>query len=81
MTDNNAPDGTEIVVARDYENDAVVVETPDREQRFSPTAARQFANLMDIGNKIPASPFSGSGRLADELKRAADDVENAEGDE
>jgi hypothetical protein len=81
MTDNNAPDGTEIVVARDYENDAVVVETPNHEQRLAPTAARQFANLMEVGDKLPASPFSGTGRLADELKRAADDVADAEGSE
>jgi hypothetical protein len=70
------PAGPEVGGARDSADDAVVVETPNHEQRLAPTAARQFANLMEVGDKLPASPFSGTGRLADELERAADDVED-----
>ena len=73
---DDGPSSTEIVVARDYEKEAIVVETPNHEQRLSPSAARQFAKLIRAGGKLPASPFSGGGQLANELEDAADDVED-----
>jgi len=74
MTDDG-PSGNEIVVARDYDQTAVVVETPNHEQRLAPGAARKFAHIIRAGGTLPGSPLSGGDQLADELESAADDVE------
>lgn len=74
MSDPPTDDG-EITVARDYDQEAVVVETPNTEERLAPSAARTFAGMIDTGSSLPGMDFSGGDRLAQELRAAADDVE------
>jgi hypothetical protein len=74
MADTDADPG-EIVIARDYDQDAVVVETPNNEQRLAPAAARNMAKGFRTAAKMPGNPAADFNRVADEIMQAADDVE------
>lgn len=72
MTEGSKP----VTIARDYDNDAVVVEVNGREQRFAPRAARVMAQAIEAGTHTPGGIASGGAeRLAEEIRKAADDVE------
>lgn len=76
MTEGSKP----VTIARDYDNDAVVVEVNGREQRFAPRAARVMAQAIEAGTHVPEGLASGgTERLAEEIRKAADDVEEGDG--
>jgi hypothetical protein len=66
----------EVTIARDYQQAAVVVETPNSEQRLNPDVARGIATTFRKTAEAPGSPSGILNRIATELESAADDVEN-----
>jgi len=77
MTDSDNANETELTIARDHQQGAVVVETDSHEQRLAPSAARAMAKGMEMGSRTPLMSTEAAQRVAEELNRAADDVEGA----
>lgn len=75
--DSDTDSSGTITVSRDYDRNAVVVETNNHTKRLAPTAARTLAKAIRTGQTVPMSPFTGGEPLVDELLSAADDVEHA----
>lgn len=84
MTDGELPPGEDISIARNYRDGCVWLSIGDSPRKcISPDDAREMANAIEW----QFGPFDNepegyqTQQLVDDLKDAANDVENADGDE